>query len=169
MLKYIIFLCCLVATQAEAIKARKRLSPDVVKICIAKDVGDKLEANLDENHKYLERMLKIHNATIAIATLKRDALKKWKLTRIGYSFRSMSNSRKLMKPYEPFLQELIENSADLEAIYEHLPENRILIELYHDTKGLISQVKDFKAQRNLEAYVDTAFRHALAEVFSWPN
>lgn len=159
MLKYIMLLCCLVATQAEAVKARRELSPDVVKICIAKDKGKELASKLNKNHKYLERMIKIYNVTMAVAAIKSDAIKTWNKTRVGYSFRSMP--KRLIKPYEEFSEALIESSEDLETIYQRIPKKKIPVELFRDTKDLIDQVEDRRAKRYLKKFLTTTFTHTM--------
>ncbi len=162
MLKYIMLLCCLIATQAEAIKSRKRLSRDQIQICIAKKKAKKLAFKLDEHHLYLKRMIKIHNKTLAIAELKSRALKKWKFTTIGYSFDNMP--KRLLKPYKGFSEALIKSSDDLQEYYP-LSEKINPIELYRDTKELIGQIEDFDAQGKLESDLNKAFRHAIVGPF----
>ncbi len=155
-------LCCLVATQAEAIKARM-VWPDEAKIWLAKDANDILPYYLNHNHEHLRPIVEIYNQTLAITRIPSKAIYTWKTIQRDSSFRSMSNSKKRMQRYGSFKRKLIQKSDNITKKYPYFSTQEILEKLHNDTQNLIDNVKDFKAHKYLTAELGQAFQGAIAE------
>lgn len=155
-------LCCLVATQAEAIKSRM-VWPDEAKIWLAKDAQDTLPYYLNTNHEHLRPIIEIHNQTLAITRIPSQAIYTWEKTQRDSNFRSLSNSKKQMQRYRSFKRKLIQKSDNITKKYPHLSTQEILEKLHNDTQNLIDTVKDFEAHKYLTTELGQAFQGAIAE------